>query len=94
MIETSSQIDLTLPAQWACNLIDGDRFNYSEAELNKIDDFMAKQELGECVCFSEQPFFTWSNDSDLLLGGDCLVFTFLKVDENKATGSSDAVYGQ
>jgi len=75
-LATAQVTDLCLPARWAFFLVNGDKDGYSDDELAAIENWLEKQSLGPCLKLSDTPSFRWTNDSDLLLGGDCLDFTF------------------
>lgn len=66
----------TLPAYWACYLIDGDDSGLEPGEKEQIDSFCEKNNLGAAIDCSEEQGFSWSNDASTL-GGDVLEFTFL-----------------
>jgi hypothetical protein len=67
---------LNLPAYWAPRLVDGDGSGYDEGELAVIDGWLANECLGACLGCSDEPSFSWDNDTGIPLGCDCLAFTF------------------
>ena len=76
-----TQISFNLPAVWAPYLVNGDRdslcFPSSDSqEIDLIDEWLHREELGPCLSCSEIPSFTWKPDGPIHLGAECLVFTF------------------
>ena len=70
----------TLPAHWACYLINGDPSEFSlyddgDEELAYIDQWLAMNGLGHCLDCSERPFFARTCDADTL-AGDMLEHVF------------------
>ena len=76
-----THISFNLPAVWAPYLVNGDRdslcFHSSTTqEIDLIDEWRRREELGPCLSCSEIPSFTWKPDGPIHLGAECLVFTF------------------
>lgn len=79
--DAMAQITYNLPAAWAPYLINGDRealsFNAgNSSEIDLIDEWLQREELGPCLSCSETPCFTWKPDGTVHLGAECLEFTF------------------
>lgn len=68
-------VEYTLPAYWACALINGDESGMDDDEVKEMDAWLKHEKPGHCVNCSEESFFAWDNDATDL-GGDCLVYTF------------------
>ena len=76
-----TQITYNLPAVWASYLVNGDRDSLcfdagNTQEIDLIDEWRLREELGVCLSCSEIPSFTWKPDGPIHLGAECLVFTF------------------
>lgn len=76
-----TQISFNLPAVWASYLVNGDRDALSfdagnTQEIDLIDEWRRREELGSCLSCSDIPSFTWKPDGPIHLGAECLVFTF------------------
>ena len=76
-----TQISFNLPAVWAPYLVNGDRDSLcfeagNTQEIELIDAWLRREELGSCLSCSEIPSFTWKPDGPIHLGAECLVFTF------------------
>ena len=67
----------TLPAHWACALVNDDRTGLDDAEEFALDEWLESEAPGYCVGASDTPEFCRSNDAGTL-AGDCLDFTFQK----------------
>jgi len=71
---------LTLPAHWACALINGDFSGLEESEAQELEAWQSAasaEGFGFCVDVSEEPFFSKYHDaSEFVLACDCLDFTF------------------
>ena len=64
----------TLPAYWACYLINGDASGYTDEEIAEIDAFCSGK--GFCVgCSDDTVEFAWRNDANKL-GGSTKEFYF------------------
>jgi hypothetical protein len=75
--EIMETIEFTLPARWAHVLINGDFQGCSQEDLDAMNFFIEKEKVGSCLGCSREQFFSWSNDSSLSEGCDCLIFTFV-----------------
>jgi len=71
---------LTLPAHWACALINGDFSGLEESEAQELETWQSAasaEGFGFCIDASEEPFFNTSHDArGFVLPCDCLNFTF------------------
>lgn len=66
-----------LPAYWASYLINGDDSGIAASTKAQADKFLADNNLpAPCSC-SDEPWYSWRNDSGNGLGGDVLEYTFL-----------------
>lgn len=69
----------TLPAHWACALINADESGLSDDESAALDAWLESENPGACIDASGEPFFTARHDArGFALAGDCLEFTFLR----------------
>jgi hypothetical protein len=76
MIETTTY---TLPAYWACALINGDESGMDDDEIKELNEWLSAFNPGLCLDCSEESEFCHSHDADgYALAGDCLTFTFSK----------------
>ena len=80
--DAMAQITYNLAAAWAPYLINGDRealrFHASNSsEIDLIDEWLQREELGPCLSCSDTPCFTWQPDGPVHLGAECLEFTFV-----------------
>lgn len=64
-----------LPSYLSCYLFYGDTCDLTESEQSEIDDFMARNNLGEALSVSDTTEFSCANDLNYV-GGDCATFTF------------------
>ena len=76
-----TQISFHLPAVWAPYLVNGDRDSFcfdagNTQEIDLIDEWWRREELGSCLSCSQTPSFNWKPDGPIHLGAECLVFTF------------------
>jgi hypothetical protein len=72
----------TLPAHWACALINADCSGMDDDEIAAMNDWLSAYRPGSCVDCSEDPEFCHSHDADgYALAGDCLTFTFTNYEE-------------
>ena len=76
-----NQITYNLPAVWAPYLVNGDRdglrfVSGNTHEIDLIDEWLQREELGPCLSCSQTPCFTWTPDGPVHLGAECLEFTF------------------
>ena len=76
-----TQITYNLPAVWAPYLVNGDRdalvFEAGHTqEIDLIDEWLQREELGSCLSCSQTPCFTWKPDGPVGLGAESLKFTF------------------
>jgi hypothetical protein len=70
----------TLPAHWACALINGDESGMSEEESAALDRWIKDTRPGYCLGCSDEPEFRNHHDADgYELAGDCLTFTFEEI---------------
>ena len=70
----------TLPAHWACALINGDESGMSEEESAALDRWIKDTRPGYCLGCSDEPEFCTNHDADeYALAGDCLTFTFEEI---------------
>jgi hypothetical protein len=71
---------LTLPAHWACALINGDFSGLEESEAQEFEAWQSAASadgFGFCIDASEESFFSTSHDArGFVLSCDCLEFTF------------------
>lgn len=71
---------LTLPAHWACALINGDFSGLEESEAQELEAWQnaaSAEGLGFCIDASQESSFTVYHDaSEYALACDCLDFTF------------------
>ena len=74
MIETTTY---TLPAYWACALINGDESDMDDDEIQEMNAWLEQNQPGFCLDCSDESEFCHSNDA-MGLPGDCLTFTFSK----------------
>lgn len=65
----------TLPAYWACYLINGDCSGMEEEEVQEVDNFIERNGLGLCLDVENEQEFSWSNDANDL-GGAVADFSF------------------
>ena len=72
----NGSIEFTLPSHWASFLVNGDRTCYLIADLETMQYWISKECLGSCLANSDYSFFSWTNDSNIPLGCDCMSFTF------------------
>ena len=68
-----------LPAHWASALINGDVTGMTDGEERELEQWLDLALPGWCIGCSEEAFFSHTNDADTL-AGDCLEFTFQKVE--------------
>jgi hypothetical protein len=70
----------TLPAFWACAIVNGDLSGMDEFEIDGLDLWLQhanEQGYGFCVDVSQESFFCKQHDaSGYVLACDCLDFTF------------------
>lgn len=67
----------TLPAHWACALINGDESGMEEEEIAAMNDWLRNFKPGACIDCTGEPEFCHSHDADgYELSGDCLTYTF------------------
>ena len=72
-------VTYTLPAFWACPLINGDESGLTDKESEALKAWQESEAVGACVGVSEETFFSaWHEARAFELAGDCLEFTFLK----------------
>lgn len=72
-------ITYTLPAFWACPLINGDLSGLEDEEGEAIEAWLNHEGVGACVDVSEESFFSSFHEARFyVLACDCLEFTFLK----------------
>jgi hypothetical protein len=72
-------ITYTLPAFWACPLINGDLSGLEDEEAEAIEAWITYGGVGACFDVSAVPFFSSTHDARYyVLACDCLEFTFLK----------------
>jgi hypothetical protein len=69
----------TLPAFWACPLINGDETGLNDEEEEALQAWCKSETVGACVGVSEEEFFSaWHEARAFVLPCSCLEFTFLK----------------
>lgn len=67
----------TLPAFWACALINADESGMEDADIQAMNEWLDTEKPGYCLDCSEESFFTkWHDASEFVLACDCLEFTF------------------
>ena len=72
----------TLPAHWACALINADCSGMDDDEIQALDLWLSDNSPGYCLDCSEDPEFCHSHDADgYALAGDCLTYTFTAFEE-------------
>ena len=72
-------VTYTLPAFWACPLINGDSSGFDEEEEETLQAWLDSEAVGACVGVSEEAFFSaWHEARAFVLPCSCLEFTFLK----------------
>jgi len=72
-------VTYTLPAFWACPLINDDESGLEDSESAELAAWLENEKPGACVGVSETPFFTaWHDAQGFALAGDCLEFIFQK----------------
>jgi hypothetical protein len=72
-------VTYTLPAFWACPLINGDESDLSYEESEALEEWLESEAVGACVNVSENEFFApWHDAIYYVLPCSCLEFTFLK----------------
>jgi len=72
----------TLPAHWACALINADCSGMDDEEIQALDLWLSDNSPGYCLDCSENPEFCHSHDADgYALAGDCLTYTFTAFEE-------------
>ena len=72
-------ITYTLPAFWACPLINSDESGLSEEESEALEAWLNHEGVGACVGVSEEAFFSNFHEARFyVLACDCLEFTFIK----------------
>lgn len=72
-------VTYTLPAFWACALINSDEsgMNYEESEA--LEEWLEAYDVGACVGVSDSEFFApWHDAIYYALPCSCLEFTFYK----------------
>lgn len=74
---TLKPITYTLPAYWACYLINGDATGLVDGEQEQIDSFLKREGLPAPVSCSDEQWFARDNDACTGLGGDVMNYTFL-----------------
>jgi hypothetical protein len=65
--------EYTLPAPWACWLINGDLSGLSDEDIAEVDAWMADNDYPH-FCDVGEPYFSWTNDANDL-GGDVATYT-------------------
>lgn len=84
--EPMKTVTFTLPARWASYIVDGESSSFTiepegeEATKKLIDDWRELENLGQCLTFSDEPFFTKTPDGPDQKGCDCMQFTFELLD--------------
>ena len=75
-----------LPAFWAAYLINDDPSGMEDAEIKAVDRWMKMTRLpAPSDCSEEADFFHWHDARDTYpYAADCLVYTFIIHDEEKA----------
>lgn len=69
----------TLPAFWACALINGDESGFSDEESEALQAWIDRENVGACVAVGESPFFDAFHDARaFVLPCECLDFKFLR----------------
>lgn len=72
-------VTYTLPAFWACALINGDESGFSDNESEELQAWLDSEKPGSCVGASEEPFFSaWHEARGFVLPCDCLEFSFIE----------------
>ena len=72
----------TLPAHWACALINADCSGMDDDDIQALDLWLSAYRPGSCVDCSDETEFRHSHDADgYALAGDCLTFTFTNYEE-------------
>lgn len=66
-----------LPSHWAPALINDDRSNLTDSDEQELDNWINNNTPGHCVSWSDEQYFTPSNDAHTL-PCDVLEFTFSK----------------
>jgi hypothetical protein len=75
-------IEYTLPAVWACALVDGDRSGLTDDDDRELGEWLAVngQDLPMFYCVGVSGCAAWQHEHDATNGGvraaDCLEFTF------------------
>ena len=69
-------IDYCLPASWASYLVNGDASGLETGERERIDAFLASENLGSPVDCESEASFCHSCDAPGELAGDMLLFRF------------------
>ena len=64
--------EYTLPAHWACCLINGDRSGLSDEDIGEIDKWMEDNDYPH-FCDVGESYFSWTNDANDL-GGDVAIY--------------------
>lgn len=78
-MKTIETITYTLPAHWACPLINGDETGLEGEEGEAIEAWLNHEGVGACFDVSAVPFFSAFHDARYyVLACDCLEFTFIK----------------
>lgn len=76
---TLETITYTLPAHWACALINADESGLSYEESEALEKWLINEGIGACVDVSNEEFFSSFHDaSQYILACNCLEFTFIK----------------
>ena len=72
-------VTYTLPAFWACPLINSDESGLSDEESEALQAWLDSESVGACVGVGEIEFFApWHDAIEYALPCSCLEFTFLK----------------
>lgn len=72
-------VTYTLPAFWACPLINGDESGLSDEESEAMQAWLDSEAVGACVGVSDSEFFApWHDAIAFALPCGCLEFTFYK----------------
>jgi len=72
-------VTYTLPAFWACALINSDESGMSNDESEAMQAWLDSEAVGACVGVGDTEFFApWHDDIAFALPCSCLEFTFLK----------------
>ena len=78
-MEKIKTVTYTLPAFWACPLINGDESGLSEEESEALQAWQESEAVGACVGVSDSEFFApWHDAIAFALPCGCLEFTFYK----------------